>query len=148
MLSIFWKPGSSSSCRHSGKKWSGYGLAYSNANDTKKKGEAAQRSKAGIGSWTTIILMMDARYAENTKYQKKRGDMGKAIKDMLDESRAETLTEVLTELVQEGSLSIEKAATKANMTVEQFKRIMEEHSYKEIIAEDGATTSVIEKPNI
>lgn len=48
--------------------------------------------------------------------------MCKAIKDMLEKSREE----VLTELVQEGSLSIEKAATKANMTAEQFAKVMKE----------------------
>ena len=56
--------------------------------------------------------------------------MCKAIKDMLEKSReegrSEVIAEVLTELVQEGSLSIEKAATKANMTVEQFAKVMKE----------------------
>lgn len=56
--------------------------------------------------------------------------MCKAIKDMLEKSReegrAEVIAEVLTELVQEGSLSIEKVAAKANMTVEQFAKVMKE----------------------
>lgn len=43
--------------------------------------------------------------------------MCKAVKDMLDESKLITLIE----LVQEDSLSIEKAAAKANMTLDQFK---------------------------
>ena len=54
--------------------------------------------------------------------------MCKAIKDMLEKSReegsAEVIAEVLTELVQEDSLSIEKAAAKANMTVEQFAKVV------------------------
>ena len=52
--------------------------------------------------------------------------MCKAIKDMLEKSREEGRAEVLTELVQEDSLSIEKAAAKANMTVEQFAKVMKE----------------------
>ena len=47
---------------------------------------------------------------------------------MLEKSReegsAEVIAEVLTELVQEDSLSIEKAAAKANMTVEQFAKVV------------------------
>lgn len=66
----------------------------------------------------------------------------KAIKEMLEESReegrAEAIAEIiseakvegrlitLAELVQEGALSIEKAAAKANMTVEQFAKVMKE----------------------
>lgn len=69
---------------------------------------------------------MDTRYTENKKYQKKSGDMCKAIKDMLDESKAEGKLTTLIELVQEDSLSIEKAAAKANMTVEQFAKVMKE----------------------
>ena len=66
---------------------------------------------------------MDTGYAGNTKYQK-RGEMCKAIKDMLDESKAEGKFTTLIELVQEDSLSIEKAAAKANMTVEQFAKVV------------------------
>lgn len=63
-------------------------------------------------------------------------DMCKAVKDMLDESKTEGRVEgqaegkltMLIELVQEDSLSIEKAAAKVNMTVEQFKKVMEENS--------------------
>lgn len=68
---------------------------------------------------------MDTGYAGNTKYQK-RGEMCKAIKDMLDKSKTEGKLTTLIELVQEDSLSIEKAATKANMTVEQFAKVMKE----------------------
>lgn len=47
--------------------------------------------------------------------------MCKAVKDMIYEERILTLIE----LVRDNSLSIEKAAAKANMTVEQFKEVME-----------------------
>ena len=47
--------------------------------------------------------------------------MCKAVKDMIYEERILTLIE----LVRDNSLSIEKAAAKANMTVEQFKEAME-----------------------
>ena len=53
-------------------------------------------------------------------------DMCKAVKEMLDESKTEGKLTTLIELVQEDSLSIEKAATKANMTVEQFAKVMKE----------------------
>lgn len=48
-------------------------------------------------------------------------DVCQAVKDMIYEERILTLIE----LVRDNSLSIEKAATKANMTVEQFKEAME-----------------------
>lgn len=48
-------------------------------------------------------------------------DVCKAVKDMIYEERILTLIE----LVRDNSLSIEKAAAKANMTVEQFKEAME-----------------------
>lgn len=47
--------------------------------------------------------------------------MCKAVKDMLDESKTEGKLITLIELVQEDSLSIEKAAAKANMTPDHFK---------------------------
>lgn len=47
--------------------------------------------------------------------------MCKAVKDMIYEERILTLIE----LVRDNSLSIEKAAAKANMTVDQFKEVME-----------------------
>lgn len=49
-------------------------------------------------------------------------DMCKAVKDMIYEKRILTLIE----LVRDNSLSIEKASAKANMTVEQFKKVMED----------------------
>lgn len=49
-------------------------------------------------------------------------DMCKAVKDMIYEERILTLIE----LVRDNSLSIEKASAKANMTVEQFKKVMED----------------------
>lgn len=56
-------------------------------------------------------------------------DVCEAVKDMIDESRLEGKTEgkmqTLVELVKEGTLSIVKAATKANMTVEQFEKEMD-----------------------
>ena len=52
--------------------------------------------------------------------------MCKAIKDMLDESKAEGKLTMLIELVQEDSLSIEKVAAKADMTVEQFAKVIKE----------------------
>ncbi len=55
-------------------------------------------------------------------------DMCKAVKDMLDESKTEGKLTTLIELVQEDSLSIEKAAANANMTVEKFRKVMEENS--------------------
>ena len=55
-------------------------------------------------------------------------DMCKAVKDMLDESKTEGKLTTLIELVQEDSLSIEKAAANANMTVEKFRQVMEENS--------------------
>ena len=48
-------------------------------------------------------------------------DVCQAVKDMIYEERILTLIE----LVRDNSLSIEKAAAKANMTVEQFKEAME-----------------------
>lgn len=48
-------------------------------------------------------------------------DVCQAVKDMIYEERIL----ILIELVRDNSLSIEKAATKANMTVEQFKEAME-----------------------
>ena len=52
--------------------------------------------------------------------------MLKMLEKSREEGRAEVIAEVLTELVQEDSLSIEKAAAKANMTVEQFAKVMKE----------------------
>ena len=52
---------------------------------------------------------------------KREIDVCQAVKDMIYEERILTLIE----LVRDNSLSIEKAATKANMTVEQFKEAME-----------------------
>ena len=49
-------------------------------------------------------------------------DMCKAVKGMIYEERILTLIE----LVRDNSLSIEKASAKANMTVEQFKKVMED----------------------
>lgn len=49
-------------------------------------------------------------------------DMCKAVKDMIYEERILTLIE----LVRDNSLRIEKASAKANMTVEQFKKVMED----------------------
>lgn len=55
-------------------------------------------------------------------------DVCEAVKDMIDESRLEGKVEgkiqILVELVREGTLSIMNAATKANMTVEQFEKEM------------------------
>ena len=48
-----------------------------------------------------------------------------AVKDMIDESRLEGKIQTLVELVKEGTLSIVKAAAKANMTVEQFEKEMD-----------------------
>lgn len=53
-------------------------------------------------------------------------DMCKAVKDMIYEERILTLIE----LVRDNSLSIEKASAKANMTVEQFKKVMEDTNIK------------------
>ena len=53
-------------------------------------------------------------------------DMCKAVKDMIYEERILTLIE----LVRDNSLSIEKASAKANMTVEQFKKEMEDTNIK------------------
>ena len=52
--------------------------------------------------------------------------MLKMLEKSREEGRAEVIAEVLTELVQEDFLSIEKAAAKANMTVEQFAKVMKE----------------------
>lgn len=53
-------------------------------------------------------------------------DMCKAVKDMIYEERILTLIE----LVRDNSLSIEKASAKANMTVDQFKKVMEDTNIK------------------
>ena len=53
-------------------------------------------------------------------------DMCKAVKDMIYEERILTLIE----LVRDNSLSIEKASAKANMTVEKFKKVMEDTNIK------------------
>lgn len=53
-------------------------------------------------------------------------DMCKAVKDMIYEERILTLIE----LVRDNSLSIEKASAKANMAVEQFKKVMEDTNIK------------------
>ena len=49
-----------------------------------------------------------------------------AVKDMINESRlegkAEGKIQMLKELVKDGTLSVVKAAAKANMTAEQFKK--------------------------
>ena len=64
-------------------------------------------------------------------------DMCKAIDDMLDEREARGKAEgeakgikigelqMLTRLVQDGDLKVERAAVKAKMTVEQFEKVME-----------------------
>lgn len=58
-------------------------------------------------------------------------DMCKAIDDMLNESKAEGKAEgrlgMLTQLVREGNLKVERAAVKARMTVEQFKKVMSDN---------------------
>ena len=58
-------------------------------------------------------------------------DMCKAIDDMLNESKAERKAEgrlgMLTQLVREGDLKVERAAVKARMTVEQFKKVMSDN---------------------
>ena len=63
-------------------------------------------------------------------------DMCKAVRDMIDESKQEGIAVgkaegkaegkliTLIDLVRDNSLNIEKAAAKANMTVEQFEKIM------------------------
>ena len=51
-------------------------------------------------------------------------DMCKAVRDMIDESKQEGKLITLIDLVRDNSLNIEKAAAKANMTVEQFEKIM------------------------
>lgn len=51
-------------------------------------------------------------------------DMRKAVRDMIDESKQEGKLITLIDLVRDNSLNIEKAAAKANMTVEQFEKIM------------------------
>ena len=63
-------------------------------------------------------------------------DMCKAVRDMIDESKQEGIAVgkaegkaegkliTLIDLVRDNSLNIEKAADKANMTVEQFEKIM------------------------
>ena len=51
-------------------------------------------------------------------------DMFKAVRDMIDESKQEGKLITLIDLVRDNSLNIEKAAAKANMTVEQFEKIM------------------------
>ncbi len=50
--------------------------------------------------------------------------MCKAVRDMIDESKQEGKLITLIDLVRDNSLNIEKAAAKANMTVEQFEKIM------------------------
>ena len=51
-------------------------------------------------------------------------DMCKAVKEMIDESKVEGRILTLIELVRDGSLDIEKAAEKANMTIEEFKKLI------------------------
>ena len=57
-------------------------------------------------------------------------DMCKAVESLLNESEAKGIEigelRMLVKLVQEGDLSLERAATKAKMPVEQFKAIIDE----------------------
>lgn len=52
-------------------------------------------------------------------------DVCEAVKDMIDESRLEGKMQTLVELVKDGTLSITKAAAKANMTVKEFEKQMD-----------------------
>lgn len=52
-------------------------------------------------------------------------DVCEAVKDMIDESRLEGKMQTLVELVKDGTLSIAKAAAKANMTVKEFEKQMD-----------------------
>ncbi len=51
--------------------------------------------------------------------------MCKAIDDMLSEREARGELRILIQLVREGDLKVERAAVKAKLTVEQFKKVME-----------------------
>lgn len=50
--------------------------------------------------------------------------MCKAMEDLRNESILEGKILTLVELVEDGSLDIEKAAAKANMTIDEFKEVM------------------------
>ena len=66
--------------------------------------------------------------AEKTRYLKENpkgvSEMCKAMEDLRNESILEGKILTLVELVEDGSLDIEKAAAKANMTIDEFKETM------------------------
>lgn len=53
-----------------------------------------------------------------------------AVKDMINESRQEGKIQMLRELVKDGTLSVVKAAAKAEMTVEQFEKELDKEVHK------------------
>lgn len=67
--------------------------------------------------------------AEKTKYLKENpkgvSEVCKQMEDLRNESFLEGKILTLIDLVIDGSLSIEKAAAKANMTVDEFKEVMD-----------------------
>lgn len=67
--------------------------------------------------------------AEKTKYLKENpkgvSEVCKQMEDLRNESFLEGKILTLIDLVIDGSLSIEKAAAKANMTVDEFKEAMD-----------------------
>ena len=60
-----------------------------------------------------------------TSFLEEEIDMCKAIDDMLSEREARGELRILVQLVREGDLKVERAAVKAKLTVEQFKKVME-----------------------
>lgn len=53
-------------------------------------------------------------------------DMCKAVEEMILESEEKGQLQMLVDLVRDGDLPLAKAAAKAKMTVEQFRKVMEE----------------------
>lgn len=52
--------------------------------------------------------------------------MCKAVEEMILESEEKGQLQMLVDLVRDGDLPLAKAAAKAKMTVEQFRKVMEE----------------------
>ena len=81
--------------------------------------------------------------AEKTKYLKENpkgvSEVCKQMEDLRNESFLEGKILTLIDLVIDGSLSIEKAAAKANMTVDEFKEAMDKGFIK------GDTVQIVRK---